>query len=182
MFKRTMGLVTIMGTAGMMAFAGCGGSESSSGAGGSTGSSGSGATAGSGSTGTGTAAPTCADICGKVTATGCEGATECPPFCAAASPNCRVCLFKSVAICNPVECLALCMGSATTSTGGGTDCTASGMACMFNADCPNGGTCNSATKRCFDPAGMCIGTPCMFDADCATLEKCNSVTMTCVAS
>jgi hypothetical protein len=51
---------------------------------------------------------------------------------------------------------------------------------MFDADCSNKGTCNSATTHCFDPNAVCLGTPCGFDSDCAIGEKCNSATLTCV--
>lgn len=188
MFKCAIGLITALGMTGMMVLAGCGGGDGTSGAGG-TGSgnttAGSGnTTAGSGNTSTGAggaSAPSCNDICGKVSAAGCSEAPSCPSFCAAVSSDCRACIAKSAVICNPVECTAICMGG-STSTGGGSDCTADGMPCMFNADCSNNGTCNSATTRCFDPTAVCLGTPCSFNSDCADGEKCNSATMKCVTN
>jgi hypothetical protein len=189
MFKYAAGLMMALGMTGMIALTGCGGGEGTSGAGG----------AGSGTTTTGSANPTtgsgnpttgtggastlsCNDICAKVSAAGCLEAPDCAAFCAAASGDCRACIAKSAAICNPVECTAVCMGGATSggSTSGGSDCTANGMACMFDADCSNKGTCNSATTHCFDPNAVCLGTPCGFDSDCAIGEKCNSATLTCV--
>jgi hypothetical protein len=57
---------------------------------------------------------------------------------------------------------------------------ATGIMCEFDADCPNGASCNGATGQCFAKNAYCIGLPCQFDADCPTNEKCNGAEHACI--
>lgn len=58
---------------------------------------------------------------------------------------------------------------------------ASGIKCNFDADCSgSNGSCNGATKQCFDKTAYCIGLPCTFDADCPANEMCNGAEHACV--
>jgi hypothetical protein len=88
----------------------------------------------------------------------------------------------------PVSSWCPSTGTASTGTGqstgsgpppppGGCD----GQACQFDADCPTGQNCDSATGHCFSLDADCVGNPCQFDADCPNNEGCDSATSTCFA-
>jgi hypothetical protein len=54
-----------------------------------------------------------------------------------------------------------------------------GMACNYDADCPNGYGCNSATDYCVKDNAACVGLPCEYNADCPNGMTCNSATEQC---
>ncbi len=63
----------------------------------------------------------------------------------------------------------------------GRDCSAGGLGCTYNSDCPGSNECNTHTNRCFSPSENCVGTPCTYDSDCGQTAKCNSTVNQCVA-